>query len=180
MLHGNELPLRHLFNHCDGGMGTSGPDSFNGPLGKQCKEEVHLKPIVSFEVISTSLETLEDNIWKDLSRDQEIIYQYTKAIETGVGTDRLASQVARSIDHSRWLTLAICLLQIYTRTDEPSTGLKMIVTYIYHVYSPMWFAIKRHSKVTKRPGHLFQLIQKVKQQPEDVQEIVKPHIQRNA
>ena len=44
----------------------------------------------------------------------------------------------------------------------------------------MWFAIKCHSKVTKRPGHLFQLIQKVKQQPEDVQEIVKPHIQRNA
>ena len=26
MAHGNELPLRHLFTHCDGGHGTSGPD----------------------------------------------------------------------------------------------------------------------------------------------------------
>ena len=32
-LHGNELGLRHVFTHCDGGHGTSGPDSFKGPLG---------------------------------------------------------------------------------------------------------------------------------------------------
>ena len=32
LLHGNELDFRHLFCHCDGGYGTSGPDSFKGPL----------------------------------------------------------------------------------------------------------------------------------------------------
>ena len=55
MLHGNELPLRHLFSHCDGGLWTSGPDSFKGPLGKECKEEVHLKNVVDFEAIPTTL-----------------------------------------------------------------------------------------------------------------------------
>ena len=33
-LHGNELPLRHYFDQCDGCFGTSGPDSFKGPIGQ--------------------------------------------------------------------------------------------------------------------------------------------------
>ena len=33
MLHANELDLRALFCHCDGGIGTTGPESFGGPLG---------------------------------------------------------------------------------------------------------------------------------------------------
>ena len=41
MLHGNELDFRHLFCYCEGGPGTSGPDSFKGPVGTQCKEQVH-------------------------------------------------------------------------------------------------------------------------------------------
>ena len=144
-LHGNELPFRHLFSHCDGGLGTSGPDSFKGPIGKQCKEEIHLWDVVHFESINTSLEDLDENVWKDLSRDQKLLYQYVKAIQTGVVSARLAIQVAGPIDHSRWLTLAIRNTQIYTRTADPSPGLQMIVTYICQVYAPMWFRIKAQS-----------------------------------
>ena len=180
MLHGNELPFRHLFKYCDGGLGTSGPDSFLGPHGKQCKEEVHLWVIVQFEIISTSLEDLDKSVWTDLSRDQKLLYQYVKAIQTGVVSDRLAIQVAGPIDHSRWLTLAIRLLQIYTRTASPSTGLKMIVTYICQVYAPMWFLIKAQSKFTQGPSHILRLIQLVNDQPLHVQAVVKPAIQRNA
>ena len=180
MLHGNELPLRHLFCHCDGGLGTSGPDSFKGPLGKECKEEVHLKDVVNFEAIPTTFEDISDDVLKDLSRDQKILYQYTKAIQSGHVSDRLAAQVAGPIDHSRWLTLGIRLEILYTRTENPSEGLKMIVTYICQVYVPMWFSIKCHSKFTQGPAHLFKLLQLVKGQPTQVQELVKPHIQRNA
>ena len=49
-LHGIELPFRHLFSHCDGDLGTSGPDSFKGPTGKQCKEEVHLLVVIQLIV----------------------------------------------------------------------------------------------------------------------------------
>ena len=31
-LHENELYLCHLFTYCDGGHGTSGPESFKGPM----------------------------------------------------------------------------------------------------------------------------------------------------
>ena len=40
-LYGNELGLRHVFGHCDGGNGTSGPDSFTGSLGQALVTEVH-------------------------------------------------------------------------------------------------------------------------------------------
>ena len=56
----------------------------------------------------------------------------------------------------------------------------MIVTYICQVYVSMWFTIKCRSKFSRGPGHLFQLMQLVKEQPAQVQEVVKPHIQHNA
>ena len=179
-LHGNELPFRHLFSHCDGGLGTSGPDSFKGPIGKQCKEEIHLKDIVNFEIISTSLVNLDEHIWTDLSRDQKLLYQYVKAIESGLVSDRLAMQVAGPIDHSRWLTLSIRILQIYTRTANPSSGLSMIVQYICQVYAPMWLWIKSHAKFTKGPNNVLRLLHLIRSQPLQVQVIVKPAIQRNA
>ena len=180
MLHGNELPLRHLFSYCEGGLGTSGPDSFQGPIGKQCKEQVHLMDIVQYEVIPTTLKELPDPVWRDLSRDQKLLYQYTQAIAQGEVPGQLAGQVAGPIDHSRWLTLAIRILQIYTRTADPSDGLKTIASYICQVYSPMWFTIKEHSKFTRGPSHLHHLLQLVLDQPPHVQDVVKPHIQRNA
>ena len=62
-LHGNELPFRHLFSHCDGGLGTSGPDSFKGPLGKQCnKEDIQLFNVIKFETINKCLDDLDVTI----------------------------------------------------------------------------------------------------------------------
>ena len=105
--------------------------------------------VICFEVISTSLSKLPDAVWRDLSRDQKLLYQYTHAVAQGEVSQQLAGQVAGPIDHSRWLTLAIRILQIYTRTAEPSDGLKTIATYICQLYSPMWFTIKAHSKFTE-------------------------------
>ena len=103
--------------------------------------------------------------------------KYVKAIQTDEVCDRLAMKVAGPIDHSRWLTMSIRILQIYTRTAIPSHGLKMIATYICQVYAPMWFRIKSKTKFTKSPSHI----------PSsdscswsEVQIVVKPVIQRNA
>ena len=54
-LHGNELLLCHLFVHCDGGHGTSGPDSFKGPIGSSLKGDIHLSPVVNFNIISITI-----------------------------------------------------------------------------------------------------------------------------
>ena len=56
------------------GLGTSGPDSFKGPIAKRCKEKIHLKDIVNFDIISTSLVNLDEHIWTDLLRDEKLLY----------------------------------------------------------------------------------------------------------
>ena len=101
-LHGNELGLRHYFDQCDGGFGTSGPDSFKGPIGQACKQDLHLLETVPFEKIETSLVELEDTVWKDLSCDQQLLYRWTKAISSGVVPPDLDCRVAGPINHSRW------------------------------------------------------------------------------
>ena len=178
--HGNELPLRALFTHCDGGLGTSGPESFKGPLGQSCSGEVHLLTVVKFATISTTLPDLEVKVWKDLSRDQQLLYRYAKAISSGQVPVDLARQVAGPTNHSRWLTLAIRLMQLYTRTDNPSPGLVQVVTYIVQVYTVVWFSIKSKSKFTWGPSHLFMQMSLIKSQSLDTQTVVMPVVQRNA
>ena len=92
-LHGNELPLRHLFDQCDGGFGTSGPDSFKGPIGQACKGELHLLDTVKFEKIEPPLNDLDETVWKDLSQDQQLLYRWTKAIASGEVPQKLACTV---------------------------------------------------------------------------------------
>lgn len=48
-LHGNELPLRHLFQYLDGV--TTGPRGYSGPIGKQLAN-CHNRPGVAFEAVS--------------------------------------------------------------------------------------------------------------------------------
>ena len=178
--HGNELPMRALFSHCDEGLGTSGPESFKGPLGQACCGDVHLRDVVQFVPINTSLPNLSEEVWKDLSRDQQLLYRYTKAIQSGIVSEDLARQVAGPVNHSRWLTLAIRQLQLYTRTTAPTSTQVLFVTYLVQVYSVLWFSIKSQSKFTKGPLHLFKLMSLVKSQPQETQEVVMPAVQRNA
>ena len=87
-----ELGLRHVFGHCDGGNGTSGPDSFTGSLGQALMTEVHQMKVVQFQTVATPLAYIDEEVQKDLSRDQLLLYQYTKAISTGTVTKKLEQQ----------------------------------------------------------------------------------------
>ena len=96
LAHGQELPFRHLFCFCDGGHGTSGPDSFQGPLGQECKGKIHLLVVVAFVPIPTSLPDMDENVWSDLSRDQKLLYRYCKAISAGEMPANLAQAGGRA------------------------------------------------------------------------------------
>ena len=182
MLHGNELDFRHLFCHCDGGYGTSGPDSFKGPLGQSCaRNNIHEMDVVDFRKIPSNLLELKEPVVKQLSRDQNLLYRYIKAIDSGVLPDNLVGQVPGPPCHARWLTLAVRLMILYTRTAVPCCGLNKVVKYIVQVYGPSWFAIKCKPKFTAGPSHLFNKLKLIRDtQSMEVQNIVKKHIQRNA
>ena len=70
LLHANELPFRAEFAHYDGK--TSGPSSFQGPLGKELQGDLTMREPVRFARIKNdSFPRLPDEVVADLSHDQE-------------------------------------------------------------------------------------------------------------
>ena len=171
---------RHLFTAMDGGQGTAGPKSFKGPLGRKLCEDVHQLPVVEFQPIPTYVQEPTDEVWSDLSADQQLLSSYCRAVAAGRVPAATARRKPGPVNHSRWLTLAIRLLVLYTRTDQPDESLVHLARYIQQVYAPMWFLVKSNPGFSKGAAHLFQLMQMLKQQPQEVQDIVKKVVQRNA
>ena len=99
-------------------------------MGKELKGDLHFKSTVNFEKVETNMEELDDDVVNRLSKDQRILYKYIQAISEGEVSARLASQKVGPLNHSRWLTLATRILQLYTRTENPSDGLKKVTSFI--------------------------------------------------
>ena len=179
LLHANELGLRHVYDLLDGGFGTSGPNSFKGEIGQTLTEDLYLQDVVDFAFIHTTLEDIPEDIVKDLSRDQLLLYRYAKAIACGRVPPSLAAQKPGGLNHSRWLTFCILLFILYTRTSHPSIALVKIVTFAIQVYTVMWFKIKVHWKFTMGPRHLFHTIELINTQPTDVRAIALKVVENN-
>ena len=92
----------------------------------------------------------------------------------------MVSRKLGSLCRSRWLTLAIRLLALYTREKKPNETLKKPVSYIIKVYAFAWFEIKTSSKLHEVPKILF-TISRLNQLPdEDVKEFAHQSIRGNA
>ena len=176
-LHFNELPLRHVFALLDGK--TSGPKSFDGPIGKQLASCEQL-PVTEFEAIECDFTSLEDlDGYDDLNTDQKYLFKMVYAVASGFCSPELAALAPGHIHHARWLTLACRCLRLYVSTSEPSNELLQIVTFIVRVYSIMWFRIKKHSKVTDAAPNLWNTILAVRYLPEHLKTVVHRVIQSN-
>ena len=67
-----------------------------------------------------------------------------------------------SIVHSRWLTLACCILCFYTSTKQPSTSLVQLTNFCLKISFPTWFNIKKENKITDGANIFFKLIERVR------------------
>ena len=179
-LHGNELPFRHEYELADGGHGTSGPNSFKGPLGSSVIGDIYLLPVTEFEPVPSVLPEFTFNVLQDLSNDQRLLYLYSKAVSEGSLSQNLAEKIPGPVCHARWLTFALRFLVIYTRTETPCQGLKDIVTYIQTVYVPAWFEIKINWKFTSGPSNILKTIQLVGNLPDNLKPVAKKFVQSNA
>ena len=166
--HCNELPLRHVFDDLDGGMGTSGPNSFKGELGQAVAGDVYKEEVAKFDKIGSSLDEMPNDIFEKLSRDQKLLYRYAKAVIFGTVPDNLKDQKPGPLCHARWLTLALRILILYTRTANPSEALKKVVKFIVQVYMVMWFKISKQDAFTMGAKHLFEMMLLIKTQTQDV------------
>lgn len=173
-LHANELPLRHLLKHIDGG--TSGPRAFTGQIGKAMLGCENL-PLVVFEPIEVHLPDMNG---VNLSTDQQYLYEMCHSVSKGFCSIPLSRRDPGALSHSRWLTAANRVLRLYVSTEKPSHNLTTVVTYILRVYAPMWFAIKNSPSCKNGAKHLWQTIVRSRYLSDDLKAVVDPVIQRNA
>lgn len=174
LLHFNELPFRHIFQHIDGQ--TAGPKSFTGPIGHQLTGCEKL-PVVCYEPIDCSIPDIDRNL---LSKDQQYLLDISGAITLGHCPEDLANRDPGPLSHSRWLTAANRILRLYISSSDPSGNLKEIVGFILKSYMPMWFSIKKSKYFIDGPRHVFQVIQTSRYLPGELLQVVDPVIERNA
>ncbi|GBM98649.1 hypothetical protein AVEN_273129-1 [Araneus ventricosus] len=174
LLHFDELPFRHFFQHIDGQ--TAGPKSFSGPIGQQliCCEKV---PVVHYEPIDCSNPDIDRNL---LSKDQQYLLGISNAITLGPYPEDLQIGTFGPLSHSRWLTAANRVLRLYISSSDTSGNLKEIVGFILKSYMPVWFAMEKSKYFTDGPKHVFQAIQTSRHLSDELLQVVDPVIQRNA
>lgn len=175
LLHGNELPLRHLVTSLDGK--TSGPAGLTGEIGKQLNDCEKL-PVANYASVHSDYFNTFPNI-NDLSTDQQYLLDICKAISQGTCEESLANRSPGKMAHSRWVTTANRILRLYISTENPSKNMIEIVTFIMHVYSPMWFKIKSQPSLIYGAKHIHETIVRMRNLSVQTQDIVKPVLQRN-
>jgi hypothetical protein len=174
LLHGNELPLRHLIQNLDGK--TTGPRGFAGPIGNQ----LHKCETLNIEEFTPVVVDIPFVNVKDLSTDQKYLFEIHQAISNGNVSENLANRNPGNMSHSRWLTTASRILRLYVGTEDPTDSLLTLTHFIMFVYAPMWFKIKCQPQVKFGPKHIFQTLQLVQTLNDKVKSVVQPVIQRNA
>ena len=123
----------------------------------------------------------------DLSNDQRLLYEYVIGIGKGHVSDRFASYKIGPANHARWLTLALRVMSIYIRGGS-SVGMEHDITaddavlaklvgFICQVYAPSWFSIKKDKLFQNQALYIFDQIQAVKKQPEDIKKAALKNIQ---
>ncbi len=173
MLHINELPLRNLIKELDGP--TISGNKLGGPIGKLLDgDELYRSDPVNFEPVECGFERPEPADIEDLSDDQRILLEYMFGVSSGSVDDKFVMRKPGPLCHSRWLTTAIRILILYTRTVDPSETLKLLVLYIVRVYAPAWFVIKMTNKFICGPDVYFDIIQAVKKVEEISQTFFTP------
>ncbi|GBM26343.1 hypothetical protein AVEN_239346-1 [Araneus ventricosus] len=116
LLHCNELPFCHIFQHIDGQ--TAGTKCFSGPIGQQLTYYENLL-VVDYKCIDCSIPDIDRNL---LSKYQQNLLDISNAIILGHCPEDLANWDPGPLLHSIWLTAANRVLRfIHVHHIHPET-----------------------------------------------------------
>ena len=159
---------------------TSGPNSFKGRIGKAINEDLRLLPIAKFQPLNGSVNKLPEIIISELCTDQSFLYHICMTVQHGreyLLYHNVTSNSPGALNQARWLTKANKILYLF---PNPSKELIMITSFILTFYTPIWFHIKEHSSCIDGAKNFFFILQLLKDQPPQIQEVVRPVLQHNS
>ena len=79
-------------------------------------------------------------------------------VKTGECAPDLALKDPGPLSSSRWLIWANIILRLYISEVKPSDEIKLLVSYIMKICSPVWFGIKMHPLVKVGAVQGFKLV----------------------
>jgi hypothetical protein len=79
---------------------------------------------------------------------------------------------SNNLSHARWLTTAERLLRLYIGTDNPSSNLIEIVTFVIKVYCPVWFYIQYNPSCIQGPRHILRMLTMSRYLPEEFSNVI--------
>jgi len=140
---------------------------------------------VKFTRVSGPLDAIKfsEQSMNDLSCDQRLLLEYVLGISKGQVNSKFASWKIGPLNHARWLTLAIRLMCIWTRGVYPpelEPKIYLLIKFIVEVYAISWFEIKKSNKFHNQQLYIFNMIQRINQQPNEIQTIAFNNIKYNA
>ena len=163
-----ELPFRSLLKHKKMlGKPLSGY-KFGGPIGELLDNVTNLPYNENFEPlleVESEIPNLSEEVLKELSWDQLMLYKLTKMILTGVKEPNIEDYSIGPVSLARWLTIGSRLLRLYISkhnlNEEETQKLRLLVEYIVIIYTPTWFDIKIKPYVSHGSHHYFKMIQRL-------------------
>lgn len=159
-LHMNELPLRKLYQELGGGLKSG--KVLTGPIGKAIQTDIWRQNEVNFEPVPSGIGSIPENVIDDLSTDQRLLLEYSRGVAEGKISTRFVHHRIGPFCQSRWLTFAIRILALYTRTNAPNKTLKTLVIFIQRIYSKYWFEYKKAKSFLDGPKILHGMISDIK------------------
>ena len=152
LCHHLELPYRKLFCHLDGK--TTGPGTFQGPIGRVLQGPVHELPVVDFPVISCpDWIDLPAAVERELSTDVKLLYKCAKSVMEG-NANSAHHHIHGKVHHARWYTAQSRLLRLYMATSNPTPQLAALARYVVCVYVPMLVQVKHQWDLVHAARHL--------------------------
>ena len=167
-----ELPYRTVRIKLDGT--TTGPNSFDGPIGKKCQEDVWKMKVVRFKPVHSTTVNFPEDVLKELSRDLKLLALLSNIVSTGIVNDKVVTSVIGPLCHSRWNTDCARVLRVYISTQKPSVAMKKLVNFIQCVYVPSWIHTKCNPGCQDGAPNFFYSMKLLKNVSKELQDLAKP------
>ena len=161
---------------------TKSPTAFTGPLGKLCETDHNDLPQVEFTQLSGPLDHIEfdKTTLDDLSGDQRLLLEYVLGISKGKVNPRFAAWKIWPLNHARWLTLAIILMCLWTRGAYPPELQDMLRHAVKYKCMQLAGLRLKESKFYNQQLYIFNIMQRMKQQAEEIQNVAFKNLKYNA
>lgn len=114
-------------------------------------------------ICSDDLPVFPPDVVKNLSVDQQYLYQICHGIQAGNISAALSMKQPGPLVHSRFLTTANRTLRYYISQSHASGKLKTLANFIIKVYAPMWFLIKMEDSFLMGPRHICKYISLIRE-----------------